>query len=251
MGTIKDELYLNFDGVPSRFVGLLAVEIGSGLYEETLVTNRTINETQPANRTQSIFHSISEDNREFQLNLAFDKNFDEDKINEIINWLFQDYYKPLYFEGQEDRVVFAMISGESSIIHNGMNQGYFTVTVQTNSPYRFSQLRTGSNIGNEITMKNNGHIKVYPEFSIKKVRNGDLRFEVDGRNVLITNLTDGEELFLDTQRNKIVTNTIGEYRYDNITIGDLEDLYLDVGEKVYNVTGGAEINYRYREAYKF
>ena len=42
MATIKDELYLNYDGVNSKDFGLIAVELGSGLYEETLVTNRTI-----------------------------------------------------------------------------------------------------------------------------------------------------------------------------------------------------------------
>ena len=173
------------------------------------------------------------------------------KINDVINWLFKDYYKPLYFEGQEDRVVFAMISGESNIIHNGMNQGYFTVTVQTNSPYRFSRLRTGSNSGNSMTLVNRGHETVYPEFSIKKVGSGDLRMQVDGRSVLITNLNDGEELYIDTLRDKIITDIVGEYRYDNVTLGELSDLFLDVGNKVYTITGGANVTYRYREAYKF
>ena len=251
MATIKDELYLNYDGVNSKDFGLIAVELGSGLYEETLVTNRTINETKPAKRQQSIFHSITEENRTFQLNLAFEDSFDERKIDDVINWLFKDYYRPLYFEGQEDRIVFAMISGESNIIHNGMNQGYFTVTVQTNSPYRFSQLREGRNRRGSINVMNNGHETIYPEFSIKKIGSGDLRFEIDGRVILIINLTDGEELYIDTLRDKIVTDVIGEYRYDNVTIGELRDLYLDVGEKEYKITGGADIVYRYREAYKF
>ena len=90
MATIKDELYLNYDGVNSKDFGLIAVELGSGLYEETLVTNRTINETKPAKRQQSIFHNITEENRTFPLNLAFEDSFDEDKINDVINWLFKD-----------------------------------------------------------------------------------------------------------------------------------------------------------------
>ena len=251
MPTIKDELYLNFDGVNSRDFGLIAVELGTGLYEETLVANRTINETKPNERLQSIFHGITEENRAFELNLAFEDSFNEDKINDVINWLFQDYYKPLYFEGQEDRIVFAIISGETNIIHNGLEQGYFTVTVQTNSPYRFSRMRTGNRVGDTMTLVNNGHETVYPEFSIKKIGKGDLRIEVDGRNVLIINLTDGEELYIDTLKDKIVTDIRGEYRYDNVTIGELSDLYLEVGEKEYTITGGADITYRYREAYKF
>lgn len=251
MPTIKDELYLNFDGVNSKDFGLIAVELGSGLYEETLVTSRTINETKPNERLRSIFHGVTEENRAFSLNLAFEDSFDEDKINEIINWLFKDYYRPLYFEGQEDRIMYAMISGETNIIHNGLEQGYFTVTVQTNSPYRFSRMKEGSSNGNKMTLINNGHKVVHPEFSIKKIGDGDLRIEVEGRHVLIINLVNGEELYIDTLRDKIVTDIKGEYRYDNITMGELSDLYLDVGEKVYNITGEAEIAYRYREAYKF
>ena len=251
MATIKDKLYLNYDGVDSKYFGLISVELGSGLYEEALVANRTINETKPAERHQSIFHGITEENRTFQLNLAFEDSFDEGKINDIIDWLFKDYYRPLYFEGQEDRIVFAMISGESNLIHNGMNQGYFTVTVQTNSPYKFSQLREGRNRGDSMTLINNGHKTVCPEFSIKKIGDGDLRFEIDGRVILIINLTDGEELYIDTLRDKIVTNIIGEYRYDNVTLGELSDLFLDVGSKAYTITGEANISYRYREVYKF
>lgn len=251
MATIKDELYLNYDGVNSKDFGLIAVDFGSGLYEETLVANRTINETKPDKRNQSIFHSITEENRVFDLNLAFEESFDENKINDIINWLFKDYYKPLYFEGQEDRIVFAMISGESNIVHNGLNQGYFTVTVQTNSPYRFSRMRIGTSDSNSMNLVNNGHKVVYPEFSIKKNGDGDLRIEVDGRSVLITNLSDGEELYIDTLRDKIVTDIVGEYRYDNVKLGEISDLFLDVGDKVYTIDGDADITYRYREAYKF
>src|SRR5699024_12763765 len=118
------------------------------------------------------FHNITEDNRTFPLNLAFEDSFDEEKINDVINWLFKEYYRPLYFEGQEARVVFAMISGESNIIHNGMNQGYFTVTVQTNSPYRFSGSRTGSNSGNSMNLVHSAHKTLNAESSIIEVGGG-------------------------------------------------------------------------------
>lgn len=265
MTTTKDKLYFNFDGVNSEEFGIASVELGTGLYEETMVSARAINETQPKKRHQSIFHGITKDNRVFELNLAFENGFNKEKINDIINWLFKDYYKPLYFEGQEDRVVFAIMSGDSNIIHNGVNQGYFTVTVQTNSPYRFSQViergstTTGeswsdnpsSNRIDSMVLKNEGHIPVYPEFSIRKIGNGDLTIKVDGRSVLIVNLTDGENIFIDSMRGKIITDVPGQYRYENIRAGELEDLFLDIGDKEYIITGDAEISCRYREAYEF
>ena len=256
MATIKEEFYFNFDGVNSKDFNLLAVDLGSGLYEEILAPSRTINQTETNNkrrRTRNIFHNIQEGTRSFELNLAFEEGYTEESLDEIVRWLFKDYYKPLYFENKENRVMFAMISGDSTIVHNGLNQGYFTVTVETNSPYLFSQLKTGgrtiTNTG-VLTLENDGHLPVFPEFSIKKNGNGDLRFDTQDGNVLIVNLTNGEELYIDTMRGIIETDVLGEYRYDNIRAGELEDLFLGVGNKEYAITGSCRIDYRYREAYR-
>lgn len=253
MATIKEKFYFNFDGENSEDFNIIAVDFGSGLYEEMFAPSRTINETETSKRNRTIFHDVKEERRTFDLNLAFENGFSGESIDDLVRWLFKDYYRPLYFEGQQDRVMFAMISGDSTIAHNGLEQGYFTVTVQTNSPYRFSRERTGTQPitgSGTMTLQNNGHLEVHPEFSIKKNGDGDLVIGVDGRNVQIVNLTNGEELYIDTLREIIKTDVIGEYRYENIRAGELEDLALGVGEKEYTITGSCEISYRYREAYR-
>lgn len=252
MSTIKEQFYFNFDGKESRQFNILAVDIGSNLYEEMLAPTRTVNQTQTS-KGRIIFHSVQEEIRTFDLNLAFEEGFDEELIDDIARWLFVDYYRPLYFEGQEDRVMFAMIVGDSSIIHNGLQQGYFTITIQTNSPYLFSRLKTNTktitNTGT-IPISNNGHLDVHPELSIKKVGDGDLTIGIDGRNVKIINLKNGENIYIDTLREIIETDIVATYRYNNIVSGELEDLFVGYGNKEYKITGSCIFDYRFRERYR-
>lgn len=252
MPTIKDKLYFNYNGVSSREFGLTAVDLSSGLYEEDFVASRTIEETKPSGRATSIFHGITEEDRSFDLTLAFDNGFTEDKLESIMKWIFTDYYKPLYFEENSGRIVFAMITGDSRIVHNGLQEGYFTVSVKTNSPYIYSDIKKKNfSQTSPVTIVNNGHRESYPIIDIKKVGDGDLKIKVRDYSVLITNLKNGENIQIDTLRGKIITDIVGQYRYDNVTIGELEDLILEEGSQTYSVEGGANIVLTYREVYKF
>lgn len=252
MPTIKDKLYFNYNGVSSKDFGLKAVDLSSGLYEETFVASRNIEETKPSGRATSIFHGITEEDRSFELILAFDNGFTEDKLESIMNWIFTDYYKPLYFDNNSDRVVFAMMTGDSNIVHNGMQEGYFTVNVKTNSPYIYSNLKSESfNQTAPLKITNNGHEDTYPYFKIEKIGDGDLKINVGGYNVLIANLKNGENIEIDTLREIIKTDLVGQYRYDNVRVGELGDLMLKKGEQTYSVEGDANISLEYREVYKF
>ena len=253
MATIKEEFYFTFDGINSEDLGLMAVDLSGGLYEEIFGATRTVEETQTMKRPTRIFHGIKEEPRAFDLNLAFEEGYTDESIDEVARWLFKDYYRPLFFNNKQDRMMFAIISGDSSISHNGLQQGYITVSVQTNSPYLFSQEKTGSKritTSGSLVLSNAGHLDTYPEFSIDKVGNGDLQITVDGRTVLITNLKDGESIYINTLKGIIKTDIIGEYRYNNIMAGDLEDLFLGIGNKEYVINGGATISHRYREMYR-
>lgn len=252
MPTIKDKLYFNYNGVSSKEFGLKAVDLSSGLYEETFVASRTIEETKPSGRATSIFHGITEEDRSFDLVLAFDNGFTESKLESIMDWIFTDYYKPLYFDDNSDRIVFAMITGDSNIVHNGMQEGYFTVSVKTNSPYIYSnKINKTFSQTSPIKIINGGHEDTYPVFEINKIGDGDLKISVRDYNILITNLKDGERIKIDTLREIIETDLQGQYRYDNVKIGELGDLMLKKGEQTYSVEGGANITLEYREVYKF
>lgn len=250
--TIKDKLYFNYDGVDSREFGITAVNMGSGLYEDTFVATRNIEETSPKNRYRNIFHGISEEDRSFDLILSFDEGYSDELLERVNHWIFKRYYRPMYFDGNRDRVVFAMPTGTSSIFHNGMKQGYFTVSMKTNSPYVFSDIKRMSfSEGEQVFINNSGHEISYPHFKIKKVGDGDLKIKVENYNVLMVDLINGETIEIDTMREKVITDIPGVYRYDNLRIGEFSDLALEVGGSNFISEGGAEIECEYREVYRF
>lgn len=252
MSTIKEKMFFNYDGKSSEDFGLTIVNLDKGMYDEVFMPNRTINETKPERRDIPIFHGVETDKRSFPLTLAFQDNFNDSMINGIINWLFKEEYKPLYFEDDTNRIMFSMVSGDSSIVHTGMKKGYFTVNIETNSAYKYSKTIHHLIGGKKnYSISNRGHRDVYPVYEIDKVGKGDLKITMNGKNVLIINLEDKEKIKIDSLRETIETDIPGAYRYNNVTAGELEDLYLKKGLSNIIVEGGADISLSYREVYLF
>lgn len=252
MSTIKDKLHFNYNNKSSEEFGLIAINLDNGMYSEMFMPTRSINETKPEGRDVPIFHGITTEKREFQLTLAFEKGFHKDMIAGIVDWLFTEQYKPLYFEGGLDRIMFSIVSGDSSLVHDGMNNGYFTVNVETNSSYKYSRI-IEHKIGDRkrYSISNRGHKEVFPEYEFKKIGKGDIKFKMNGKNVLIINLEDGESIKIDSLREIIETDIPGAYRYNNITAGELEDLYLKKGLSKIEIEGDADISLKYREIFLF
>lgn len=258
MATIKDKLYFNYNGVSSKTFGLIHVELGSGMFEETLVADRTINETQVPHNDERIFNGLEYEPLSFQMNLAFERGFDDNLIDRVIKWLFQDYYKPLYFEGTEEKIYFCMPEGSSVIAHNGLQQGYFTITMRCKSSKLTSPLKTTAEYtvpttgSTTIPINNTGHEIVYPEISIVKIGVGEVMIrKVDTNEVVrIKNLQNNENIYIDTFREIIETNAVNTYRYSDTT-GDLRELKMILGNNEYVVTGNCKIKIRYRLKYKF
>ena len=254
MPTIKEKLYFNYNGKSCRDFGLVHVSLDSGMYEETLSASRTINETTVRGSDTPLFHSIDEDTLEFPLTIAFEKDFDEKTINDVVLWLFQDYYKPLYFEGLEDRVYYCMPNGDSSLMHNGLSQGYVTLTMKCNSSKISSGMKQTEKYVVEgsktIALKNNGHVEVFPEISIKKIGAGSVTIERDGDIFEVRELTNAEDIYVNTEKEIIETDIIGMYRYDNV-IGEYYNASLKVGSNNIKITGNCEVIFRYFEKYRF
>src|SRR5574342_1440279 len=116
MPTIKDKLNFNFNGIWADSYGLMNVVLDSGMYDELFVASREINETSLKGSNKPLFHSVSNSPIEFEMVIAFKNDFNQALLNNIVKWLFVDYYKPLYFEGAEDRIVYCMPIGEPRII---------------------------------------------------------------------------------------------------------------------------------------
>lgn len=257
MPTIKDSLYFNYDGKSCRDFGLIHINLDNGMFEETLVANRTINETSIRGSDTPLFHSVEEEPLEFQMAIAFQDGFTDDDIDRAILWLFQNRYKPLYFEDKPNKIYQCMPIGDSSITHNGLREGYVVINMRCKSSKIESPMNTtptydlSTNEGSyPITIVNDGHVEVFPEISIEKIGNGHVTI-MNGEEIFeIRDLTNLEKIYINTEKEIIETDILGEYRYENV-VGEFHDMALSIGDNNFTVQGKCRITFRYKLKYRF
>lgn len=257
MPTIKDKIRFNFDGKWSSDFGLVHVVLDSGMYEETLSANRSIVEGDVSGRNKPNFYRVNETPLEFEMNIAFEKKFTNEDIDKVIRWLYVDYYKPLYFEGEEGRVFYCMPVGNSLITHNGLKEGFITITMRCDSSNKYSPVfmsptyNISDGESKSIDLYNDGHFTIYPEISIKKIGNGNITIVsvTDGGKIFeIRDLTNTEDIYINCEKEIIDTDIIGVNRYNNI-LGEYPK--LTYGRNTFEIEGSCEIQFRYQLKYRF
>ena len=251
--TFKDKLTFNYDGVDSIEFGIYSVSLDSGMFDEHLVADRSINESE-VGKGRRVLNRIDEEPIEFELTLAFMDGFDESLLDDVIDWLFQDYYKPFYFEGGEDRIYHCVAEGSSTLVHTGFREGYFTINMRCNSSRAYSRTKTTDRVTAtgftpaELTIENAGDEMVTAQYSIRANSDTIILIEMD-KNVQIRNIKSGEDIFIDSHREIIETNKPNVYHYDDVD-GDLRYLNLKRGVNNIKVTGDCSFQIRYKEEYR-
>lgn len=255
MPTIREKLNFNFDGMWSDVYKLIHVSLDSSMFEETLIASREIVETKVRGNSKPLLNRVEESPLEFEMTIAFQEGFTDDLIDGVIRWLFVTSYKPLYFEGKENKIYYCMPTGDSQIVHTGLNEGYFTLKMRCDSSNIYSQtiitnMETVSTT-KTITVTNDGHFDLYPEISITKIGNGTVTMEFidDGRNIFeVRDLTNGEDIYINCEKEIIETDIIGVYRYDKI-VGHFPRLVY--GSNRIKITGDCKFQLRYTNKYRF
>ena len=256
MPTFKEKLYFNFNGVDSRKFNLVHIDTGGSMFEESLVASRDINESKVAGSDYPSFNRLDLSPRSFDLNLAFEGQFTDKQVDEIVRWLFVDYYKPLYFIGNEGKLMYCIPIGDPKLIHNGLREGYIQLTMRCNSPFIYSPIMLSeeydlTNMDKSVILTNKGHKIIYPEISIQKIGDGDITItsRTDrGRTLEIRELDDKEKIYINSEKEIIETDIIGVYRYNNV-FGEFPRLLY--GENRLEITGRCKIQFRYQEIYEF
>jgi phage-related protein len=257
MPTIGDRLYFNYDGISCRDYKLMNVSLNSGLFEDSLHPSRDITETEIRGSDTPLFSGLKESPIQFSLTIAFTEKYTDDDIDNIIVWLFQDLYKPFYFEDKPDRIYYAMPIGDPKIAHNGMQEGYFTITMRCKSSRLYSpqqvtpQYDLSANSGTyNVAINNTGHVNIYPEISLYKVGDGSITFTKDGQIFEVNNLKNGENIYINCEKEIIETDAVGIYHYEDV-VGDFYDLMLNRGNNTISIQGKCKITFRYTMKYKF
>lgn len=227
---IRESLYFTFDGISSEEFGILNIEIaGSGLMQEPFLAERDIKESRVRGKDKSYYVEVDRKPFEFDLTFAFEDSYDSDKIREVANWLDVDYYKPLIFSENMERIFYAMPLSTSELNHNGMSEGYITIKFRCNSPYSYSPLyetevydySTNTVSGTVLYYDNLGDTKLKPELWVQILEaGGSFKIVNNSNNGAIFELTSlalNETIYIDNENENIETDIPNTYRYDNMT----------------------------------
>jgi len=135
---MKESLNFYYDGVYSVDMNIYNVNSSSGLFEEFFLPTREIHEQKSFGRDKPYFIETTRKPLSFNLRLYIDKDVIEEKMQVIKRWLFQDYYKPLIFSYNPNKIYYAMIHDNSTLTHNGIDSGYVDINVRCDSPYVYT-----------------------------------------------------------------------------------------------------------------
>lgn len=223
---IKNSQYFIFDGIKSSDMGISNVSVSSGLYSEPFLSSREIIDIEIKDRDEPYFQRIKKDPLNFSITLFFDEGWNENTLREVARWLDVNYYKPLQFSENINRIFYILPVNASEVIHNGLNEGYFTLDVRNKSSYTYSpiyqsqlyDLSNNSLEGTRIDYVNQGDVNYSPELHITKIGTGDVSIvnhTYSGQRFELSSLQDGEEIVVNGECQDIETNLLNTYRYDN------------------------------------
>lgn len=242
---ITNSIYFKYAGIKSTDFGLMNVSTGNGMMEEDFVANRTVTEDKVRGRAKSYFKGMEYEPLSLRLTIAFEDTWTNSQIRAVARWLTnQSYYQPLelsvdgVFNDDDDfpagrqynRVYYAISTDSSSITHNGIDQGYFTITFKTNAPWAYYKefrelvdLSTNTSYGQNIIIENIGDLELQPKILVEKVGNGALE---------ITNIDNNSAIVFSPQSRATnylkMTGTV----YDGETIKIGKEIFeFDTGDK--------------------
>lgn len=227
--TIRQDLFFTYDGIRSTQMGLYNVSIQSGLFSEKFVADREIIEESIMGRDEPYFYGIKRQPLEFQLSFYFDNKWDDKTIEEVALWLSQDKYKPLIFNNHPHKIFYCLPVSDFSIIHNGIKQGYLTLTMRCKSPYIYTpeynspiyDFSLNTVDGMDFTFENKGHVNCKPIIHINKIGIGDIsivNLSDEGKEFKFTGLADNETITVNNETEEIETDLTGIYRYNNFNM---------------------------------
>lgn len=251
---IRDSLEFNYNGISSFDMGLLNVNYSTGLLEEPFLAERSILERKIRGNPKPYFQGVEESPLVVNLTFAFTDTWDEKKIREIARWLRQDYYKPLYFSDNPNRIFYCLYTGSPTLLHNGLKQGMINIQMRCDSPYAYSptyispeyDLSNNTIEGTLIQFINDGDTELYPEISIIKNGVGDIEFynQTNGNKYFkLTNIDDNEEIYLNCEKEIIISSLPNIYRYDNFSGEFLKIIY---GINNILIKGNCKVKFRWR-----
>ncbi|MNF57841.1 Phage tail protein [compost metagenome] len=247
-----ESLHFTYDNIKSKDMGVIQINMDSGLFDEHYLPSTNIVEEKVPGRDTPYFIRLEREPITLSFSILFENELTDEEARKIGRWLNQDYYKPLIFDSHPHKIFYCRYTGNPRLLHNGCQQGYATLEMRCNSPFAYSpvyeetfDLSTNSTTGTMIKIINSGDYDISPIIEIDKVENGDISIvnTSDGGETLeLTALTNGEKVIVDCEIEEIETDIVGVLRYDNHN-----DVFLSLprGTNHIKVFGKCRLTFKY------
>lgn len=248
-----ESMKFTFNYIDSEDMGVIMINNGNGLYEESFLPSRSILETKVYGRNKPYFKGVEEQPLSFTLSFYIEGWKDRNNLRQIAQWFYQPYYKPVWFESNPEQIFYIMFEGDPKLIHNGCQDGYVTLPVRCDSSYSYSIpiTHTFSVVNEEKTILNNaGDITIRPKLKITQYGTEDISIknEANGQELILTGVDIGEVVTVDCENETIVSSFeyMDKYLFDNHN-----DIWLDfeVGDVDFTFTGNFELEITLEYAY--
>ena len=245
-----------FNNISSTDMGVVLVNNGSGLYEEMFFPSRNIIETSISNRNAPYFKRVENSPLSFSISIWIKEWRELDNLRAIARWLFTDYYKPLYFDSNPERIFYVIFEGTSTLFHNGLKDGYITLNCRCNSPFSFSPMKTKSydvNGSTSFYFYNEGDLPLRPKMKFYCRRAGTIsvRNNQNGQEFKITGVQPNETIDVDCANEIIISSFeyINRYLYDSHN-----NIWLEIdaaSSSQITLTGNFTLDWQYEYVYLY
>lgn len=250
-----ESLSFTYDGFSCEDMGVVMINNGNGLYKETFLPTRKINETRVNGRPNPYFNGIESEPLSFPLSIYIADWKERKNLREIARWLFKPYYKKLTFQSNPDRVFYALFEGSSDLLHNGCKDGYITLNVRCNSPFAYSNpISYQFNVINtlEKVLFNEGDLLIRPKMKITQYGVDDIKIKnnANGQEFILKNVVIGEVVDVDCANESITSSlesVTNKYLYN-----DHNDVWLDFDENsnaTFTFTGNFDVEMSFEYVY--
>lgn len=252
--SIRSSEYFIFDGQQSSDFGIINININSGMQSEPFVADEEIQEVYIRGNDRPYYQGTTKKPLQFPVSFAFEDTWDTEKIRSVARWLTNhNYYKPLQFSYDLERVFYCKFVDSAELIHNCLSQGYITLTARCDSPYSYSQyyeqiVDCSSNTvgGTDFTFINQGDLECKPLLYVEVVSGASfsiINSSDGGETLSFTGLATNELLTIDNENEDIETNIALTYRYSN---HNGVFLSLPYGYNYLKIFGNVKLKFKYQ-----
>jgi len=175
----KSSDYFTFDGELSSDFGITNCKVDSGLYNEQFQHSREIVSTYIRGRSKPYYQYKKPSPLELDVVLYFNEGFTDTILSNLKNLFDRDYFVPMIFSDDLNKIYYVMLSDESTLSHDGQS-GYVELKFICDNSYTYSQNYTVdydysiNPTFQEIIFNNEGDTDCLPYIVIEKVGNGDI-----------------------------------------------------------------------------